>query len=161
MINTTTEQFEQLFTRLRAAYPILRNMDQDEWALTTEVYWRALQVYSPDLIAEVFDEAVKHWTDFFPTAGQLRASALALWKRHQERDKPQRPLLPGSPGIRPAASENPLKQLARQWFDESRKLGLDPDKETPPEIAARRFKQFWSAWSQTEALNNKQKGTPQ
>jgi len=163
MINTTGDQFNQMFLRLRVAYPILRNMAEDEWALTCDTYWKALRVYSPDLIGRVFDQAVKHWTDFFPTAGQLAQSALAIYKRLQENNpQPEQKQLLADPGPRPSAGDNPFSQVAQVWYDESRALGLHPDSTTPEHISKRRFKEFWIAWDLTEKLAkqklNKQKG---
>jgi hypothetical protein len=157
MKTTNRNEFVQLFTRLRVAYPLLRNMPAEEWTATIETYHYALRNYSPQLLAEVFAAAVKHWTDFFPTAGQLQAAALALYRRKLE-GAPVQKQLPQGPGPRPDTGENPTSRLAAQWYDDSRNRGLDPDSDTPPEVAAERFKQFWDAWDETRAaIDNKEK----
>jgi len=44
------------------------------------------------------------------------------------------------------AGKTPFERLARKWECETWSLGLRQTADTPPEIAKRRWKEFWAVW---------------
>lgn len=152
MMKISKPEFSQLFSTLRLAYPSLRKTTAVEFNEECDVYFRALGQFKPDLLTECFDAAVNHWPDYFPTAGQLRTAAFAIFRRRNEKQPEQQKLLT-DPGVRPAEGATPFERLARQWFDESRELGIRPDSTTPSELAKKRWAQFWEAWDETHTAH--------
>ena len=82
---------------------------------------------------------------YFPTAAELRQMAEPFARRMRAaqlvRSAEDEQLL-AAPLRKELASDNPFQQLAEQWAEESRRLGLEPERNSPREIGCRRAREL-------------------
>ena len=152
MQNSMIEYALQAVNYLRAAYPNLRQGDI-EWNQTRNRYTEVMAEYPRDVINSVIQDAPKpnFHPKHFPTLGEM-TSMLVVEKRrfdekHAKKTAPHQlvPYTNPAPANKDAqeawVSRTPNKahRLARLWACESRRLDLDPNEPSPPEIAKRRL----------------------
>ncbi len=139
----------QMLGVLRKLYPSLK-CSEKEWAEMVGAWGSRLLEYHPEAVRRAFDRCLESYPDWFPTYPQfqtlVRQEALELKRAKERAAQMERPALPPPPEPE-LSDENPFKELARRWEDESRRLGLDPERPTPREIGERRMKEFWGAWN--------------
>lgn len=161
--------FADGMVKLRASYGNFFGDDR-EWKQRVDVYFSQLRRHELDDVRAAFARAPNpdFYPDRFPTVGQLQRLVIAAeLERKQgasaerrvhdavtedERLREEFSLIPiGSEAQAAyiAAANTPLDRLAREWQCESKRLNLDPTKPSPPEIQARRLREFWDMWGRS------------
>lgn len=154
--------FKAAMDQLRARYGTLFGGDA-EWKLRLSAYFEQLRKHDLNLVELALIRAPQpdFYPDKFPTAGQVqrlviaaeleRAQQVARQARNEsaededERVREELSLVPTSDEAQAlyiAAAKSPAERLAREWQCESKRLGLDPTKPSPPDVAARRMRQM-------------------
>lgn len=122
-------EFHKLFEWLSALGLVKRE------ATDEQAYWSYLGDLPIESIHFAFAKAPSQHPRFFPTAPELREVAAQHAQRNRPRETPAAP----APFVEPKLGEgNPYGELARQWENESRDLGLDPERSSPREVARQR-----------------------
>lgn len=149
--------FFSIMAKLRASYPSAK-IKADEWKMTVDAWFDGLQPYSFDVIGSALTEAAEPDSPFLPNLPKVRAIAHSIWneqqaaaleKRKLEQEQ-RRLLLPPKERRGPRPDDfvhQGFEALAQSWWDESTRLGLDPDKPTPREIGLRRWSEFRQTWT--------------
>lgn len=156
--NQDRQVFHTMMAKLRAAYPAMK-IQADSWKLTVDAYFDGLKPYDFAVIGEAMTQACQREATYIPSLPVVQGVALELWKKgrteaHQRDEIEAKRRYLEEPkdsrrGPRPGGDiRNAFDELAQSWWDESRNMGLDPDKPTPREIGLKRLKQFWATWEQ-------------
>lgn len=157
--------FKKLFGQATALYP---GAAAHEASLPA--YWSFLRQYSPRVLREAFRRACVASPEFFPSAVKVKECAEAAAKtqasarlavppsRQIEGRKEYVPPIGGGAEQWIAEAQNEFERLARMWQVESKELRLDPERDPPPEIGQRRFKEFWALWEKSPEQDRSQTG---
>jgi len=161
----TKEQLSDELLTLRDLYPTLIREDPQQWKARVTAYHRTLRRWDIEAVKAACELAPDRYPDRFPTAGQLTGlcSHIAAKTKEELREQQARVsvsrkdkailerVLHRRRNVIPDSVEDqerwitetdcPFEQLSRRWECESKNLGLDPTKPTPPEIHARRAKE--------------------
>jgi len=125
--------FASTFAEWTSLYP---NAFIHEGSLTS--YWNHLRLLPLATVRKALLVAMKASPEKLPTAETVRQ--LAELEAKRLREQPRRNLLAGD--VEPAfglPSNHPAMLLAKEFEDESRFHGLDPDRPPPHEITMRRI----------------------
>lgn len=152
------DEFKAGMDKLRTRYGAFYGNDQ-EWRSRLGAYFEQLRKHELRDVATALERApsADFYPDRFPTSGQLQRLVIAAELERQqqaervryardeqsedERAREEYSLIPIGEKAQAdyiAAATTPHDRLAREWKCESKRLGLDPTKPTPPEIVARR-----------------------
>ncbi len=163
-------KFAEAMTLLRNAYGAFFG-DADEWNGRLVSYFEQLRKYELRDVEEALRRAPgrEYYAERFPHAGQVERLAVAVELERKQRDQEERdarrrrseddiaredfaaiPFGAEAQRVYIEEATGPFDRLARVWQCESKNLGLDPTKPSPPDIQARRMREFWSTWANHE-----------
>lgn len=142
MIDTDHDKFFFALSQLKACFPGFCPSEPG-WRDMAGVYFAKLRDLDVDSVVSVVDALAKtnnNGRKFFPTLAELRGAAILDAEQRRRRAKLPQDIGPPLPRRETRlASDHPAMLLAYRWERESRELGLDPERPSPPEIAKRRF----------------------
>lgn len=166
MRDSEKNAFKAAMDTLRTRYGAFFGGDP-EWKQRLAAYFEQLRRHDLRDVTTAIERAPTpdYHPDRFPTAGQLQrlvivvelerkqsASAAAHARDEQSEDERLReefsliPIGAQAQADYIAAATTPFDRLAREWQCESKRLGLDPTKPSPPDVSERRMREFWALW---------------
>lgn len=122
--------------RVLALFGLYPNASMQPMTILT--WWNHLRDLSEATVIAALAKAPGASSLFVPTAQTVREIALAL-PRDTGRQAQCERLRQLPEATRSLAADNPFLVLARKWEEESRDLGLDPDRPSPRQVAQGRL----------------------
>lgn len=147
MIESDRQNFKQAMDFLRASYPSSR-IEDDSWRVTLRVYWEQLSDLPWPVVSQAVRKAPKEFTEWFPSAGQLRQVCEPIaksWKHREEREAlgPERQIPTTRYGQEAylLEADSPAEKIARYWEAENQHWAKHPEARTE-DVGKKRFQQI-------------------
>jgi hypothetical protein len=131
-----TTEFAAALEDLASAYPNTRFQKRH-----FHRYCEVLREFPISDVRAGILEATKHYQNFVPTAGQVRATVLTVRRRSQAKPQPEKPTEadPTAAEEKELKPDNPFVKLAKEWEGEDWVAARPPDSSTPRDIGAKRM----------------------